>query len=143
MEDHDAKLLIDEIDGLSYKLQSIPPVAIAVVDAAGQLQAFLAQDDVMPVARQTAIDKAWTAIQFARDTKKLEERINEDPTFRQKVQQDPRFCFWAGGVLIYGEDDKIIGAVAVSGCSSMKDHELATAGYDSLKESWISDGVKQ
>jgi uncharacterized protein GlcG (DUF336 family) len=103
------------------------------------LVAYLAMDGVLPAARQTAIDKAYTAIMFSRDTVELEERVKTDPTYRQMVQTDPRLTFWAGGVVLREHRSNwIVGALAVSGRKSDKDHELANAARLKQEATWRS-----
>jgi len=57
-------------------LQRNAPSAIAVVDHAGDLVAFLRMDAVRRASADLAIEKARTAARLQRPTEKIEENIN-------------------------------------------------------------------
>jgi glc operon protein GlcG len=104
------------------------PMAIAVVDTAGQLVAFERMDSTQVASLQIAIDKAKTANNLKRPTKALQEGIAQGGgNLRLLAVRDVLPI--EGGVPIMA-DGKVVGAVGVSGMASNQDAECATAGAD-------------
>ena len=92
------------------------PIAVAIVDAAGNLIAFERSDGATPINVRAAIGKAYTAAVTARETEELMERAKENPLAWQSVMtKDPGpFTLARGGVPLIN-DGEVIGAVGVSG----------------------------
>ena len=91
------------------------PVAIAVVNCAGDLVHFVAMDGVLRASKNIAIDKVRTAASFQRSTHLL---IGRDPGNFDSVPH----CFLGGAVPIIAMDGEHIGYVGVSGRAQTREH---------------------
>ena len=104
-------------------------VAVAVVDAAGDLVLFHRLEDTQPGSQEVALLKARTAARFHRPTKVLEEGIAAG---RAALLTLPGVVSLEGGVPIRA-GGKIVGAIGVSGMTSAQDSEVAAAGLAALQ----------
>jgi glc operon protein GlcG len=106
------------------------PSAIAVVDRAGDLIAFLRMDGVRPGSVDLAIGKARTAARLQRPTAEVEDNINQGRT-----------AFVTAGIMALRGgmpvrlDGQIVGAVGVAGLSKETDTEISAAAAAALKPS--------
>lgn len=100
--------------------------AVAVVDAHGELIAFLRTDGCPLPSINNAIHKAYTA---ARERKPSAEigRAAREQGFPITNFGDLRYTGWGGGLPIL-HDGVVIGAVGVSGLPEQEDIELARLG---------------
>jgi glc operon protein GlcG len=105
--------------------------AVAVVDAHGELLAFLRTDGCRLSSITIAINKAFTAAREQIATAELGRRSREEG-FPMSNFGDPRFVSWGGGVPIV-RDGVTAGAVGVSGLPEDLDVELATMAAVSLQ----------
>jgi uncharacterized protein GlcG (DUF336 family) len=103
-------------------------VAIAVVDASGNLIVFQRMDDVQTGSLDIAIAKARTAARFKRPTKALADALAGGMTGILSIEGATAL---AGGIPIV-VDGKVIGAVGCSGMSADQDAVAAQAGVDGL-----------
>jgi uncharacterized protein GlcG (DUF336 family) len=103
-------------------------VAIAVVDAAGELILFHRLDQTQPASLDIAIGKARTAARFRRATKVLEDAVAGGRTVLLAVDDVVPL---EGGLPIV-VDGRVIGAVGVSGVTSQQDAQVAQAAIDAL-----------
>lgn len=99
-------------------------VAIAVVDAHGELVFFVKMDDVQQQSVDIAQAKARTAARMRRPTKALEDAVAGG---RNVLLAVDGVLPLEGGVPIIVEG-RVIGAVGVSGVTSQQDAQVATAG---------------
>ncbi len=99
-------------------------VAIAVVDAHGELVLFLKMNDVQQGSVDIAQAKARTAARMRRPTKALDDAITGG---RLALLGVDGITPLEGGVPILFEG-KVIGAVGVSGVTSAQDAQIASAG---------------
>ena len=106
-------------------------VAVAVVDAAGGLMLFHCLDGTQPESQQIAILKARTAARLHRPTKVLEDGIAGG---RVALLSVPGMLALEGGLPVR-VDDRVIGAIGVSGMASAQDAEVAAAGLAALRVS--------
>lgn len=97
--------------------------AVAVVDAHGELLAFLRSDNCRVSCIAVAINKAYAAAREHKETRKLGEESRERG-FPLTNYGDLRFVSWGGGVPVR-VGDEVVGAVGVSGLSEEEDAELA------------------
>jgi uncharacterized protein GlcG (DUF336 family) len=104
-------------------------VAIAIVDAAGNLLMFQKLDETQSGSIAIAIGKARTAAAFRRPTKAMEEMIAGGRTVFLAVDG---LTPLQGGVPVT-VDGQMIGAVGVSGVLSSQDEQVAQAALDALK----------
>jgi uncharacterized protein GlcG (DUF336 family) len=103
-------------------------VAIAIVDAAGELILFHRLDQTQPASLDIAIGKARTAARFRRPTKVLEDAVAGGRTVLLAVDG---VLPLEGGLPIV-VDGRVIGAVGVSGVTSQQDAQVAQAAIDAL-----------
>lgn len=103
-------------------------VSIAVVDAAGELVAFLRMDGASPSSVDIAPAKARTAARFRRPTKAMEEAVAGGRTV---LLSFPDVTPVEGGVPIV-VNGQVVGAVGVSGVTSPQDAQVAQAGASAV-----------
>ena len=103
------------------------PSAIAVVDPAGDLLAFLRMDGVRPASADLAIEKARTAARLRRPTAQIEDSINQGRT----AFVTANIAALRGGapIRVGGE---VVGAVGVAGLSKESDTGIATIAAEAL-----------
>lgn len=104
--------------------------AIAVVDAHGELLAFLRTDGCKLPSVTIAIHKAFTAARERGPTAEIGAESRNAP-FPMTNFGDLRYTAWGGGVPIVFQDE-VIGAVGVSGLTEDEDIALAQLGADLL-----------
>lgn len=106
------------------------PMAIAVVDTAGQLVAFERMDNTQTASLAVAQDKAISAAMYRRPTKVFQDVLAAaGPGLRVLTLRNANAV--EGGVPLV-VDGKIVGAIGVSGGSSEQDGVVAKAGVDAL-----------
>lgn len=104
--------------------------AIAVVDAHGELLAFLRTNGCKLPSITIAINKAFTAARERRPTAEIGAESRQAP-FPMTNFGDPRYTAWGGGVPIIYRGD-VVGAVGVSGLTEDEDIALAQLGVESI-----------
>ena len=107
------------------------PVAIAIVDTAGNLVYFQRTDNTQTASMQVAQDKAVSAAVYRRPTKAFQDAIAGGGA-GLRVLSLGRASAVEGGLPI-AMDGKIIGAIGVSGVTSEQDGQIAKAGVDAMK----------
>jgi len=107
-------------------------VAIAVVDTAGNLVAFIKRDNTQTASVQVAQDKAVTAALYKRSSKIFQDAVASDGAGRGLMSLH-RVTAVEGGLPLE-VDGKIIGAVGVSGVASADDGIVAEAGVAALQD---------
>ncbi len=106
------------------------PMAIAVVDTAGQLVAFERMDNTQTGSIGVSQDKAVSAAMFRRPTKAFQDAVAGGGAGLRVLTLRGANAV-EGGLPLYA-DGKIIGAIGVSGGSSDQDGVIAKAGADGL-----------
>ncbi len=113
-------------------------LAVAVTDPNGELIAFARTDGVALPSIQIAINKAWTASRTGKPTREIGEKVRHPERGHDiSYYGDSRFVGWGGGVPVL-RAGQVVGAVAVSGLSSIEDAELAKLGIDSINASELN-----
>ncbi len=107
------------------------PVAIAVVDTAGNLVAFERMEDTQTASLEVSQDKARSSAIYRRASKVFEDLVAGGGA-GTRVLNLRNASTVEGGVPIT-VDGKIIGAVGVSGVTSAQDGMVAKASLDGLK----------
>jgi uncharacterized protein GlcG (DUF336 family) len=121
-----ARHLADEAVSDAGRLQVRTSVAVA--DEAGALLAFVRMDGATRLSARTAVDKTQTVILTGKTTlefgRNLRADVGEEPELFHGMIARPDLVPFGGGVpqLIAG---RLAGAVAVSGATSIQDHEIA------------------
>jgi uncharacterized protein GlcG (DUF336 family) len=105
-------------------------VAVAVVDAAGQLVAFERMDNAFPAATAVSQDKAQSAAMFRRPTKAYQDALAGGGAGLRVLTLRGAIAVEGGIPLIV--DSKVVGAIGVSGGSPEQDGAVAKAGADGL-----------
>jgi glc operon protein GlcG len=100
--------------------------AIAVVDAHGELLAFLRTDGCRLPSITIAINKAYTAAREQRESKAVG-NASRDEGFPMTNFGELRYVSWGGGVpIIY--QGQVVGGIGVSGLPESEDMMLAALG---------------
>ena len=107
------------------------PMAIAVVDTAGQLVAFERMDNTQTGSIAVSQDKAASAAMFRRPTKVFQDVVAAGGAGLRILTLRGANAIEGGVPLTV--DGKIIGAIGVSGGSAEQDGVVAKAGQDGMK----------
>lgn len=107
------------------------PVAIAIVDTAGNLVLFQRIDNTQTASMQVAIDKSVSAAIYRRPTKAFQDLL-------AKGGENLRLPSLRGASMVEGGvpvviDGKIVGGIGVSGVAGHQDAEVAIAGANAVK----------
>ena len=106
------------------------PMAIAVVDTAGQLVAFERMDNTQTASTAIAQDKATSAAMYRRPTKVFQDVLAAGGVGLRVLSLRGASAVEGGLPLVI--DGKIIGAIGVSGGTSEQDGVVAKAAVDAL-----------
>ena len=104
-------------------------VSIAIVDDGGHPLALERLDECAPISAYIATEKARTSALGRRESKGYEDMVNGG---RHAFLSAPLLTSLEGGVPII-VDGQVIGAIGVSGVTSVQDAQVAKAGEHSLK----------
>jgi uncharacterized protein GlcG (DUF336 family) len=107
-------------------------VNVAVVDAGGNLAAFLRMPGAFLHSIDIAIDKAYTAAGFGLPTGAWSEALaSHSPAVRSGIPLRPRMVCFGGGLPLRHEG-RLIGGIGVSGGSELEDETCARAGLTAI-----------
>jgi glc operon protein GlcG len=103
------------------------PLAIAVLDAGGNLVSFAREDGCGIMRFDIAFGKAFGALGMGMSTRQIRDRLAGRPTFQAALAaaSSGRFIPTPGGVLIVSAAGQAVGAVGISGDASDKDEFCA------------------
>ena len=104
-------------------------VSIAIVDDGGHPLALERLDECAPISAYIATEKARTSALGRRESKGYEDMVNDG---RHAFLSAPLLTSLEGGVPII-VDGQVIGAIGVSGVTSVQDVQVAKAGAHSIK----------
>lgn len=104
-------------------------VSIAIVDDGGHPLALERLDECAPISAYIATEKARTSALGRRESKGYEDMVNGG---RHAFLSAPLLTSLEGGVPII-VDGQVVGAIGVSGVTSVQDAQVAKAGAHSLK----------
>ena len=146
-----AAAILDECLAVRQK-EGLLPLAVAVLDAGGQLVAFKREDGCGVLRYDIAFGKAWAALGMGMSTRLIRDRLVNRPAFQSALASasDGRFIPVPGGVLILNAQKSVIGAVGVSGDASDRDeycaiHAIQVAGLGcepaSHQSEWRNAGL--
>ncbi len=107
------------------------PVAITVVDNAGQLVLFQRMDNTQTASVQVAQDKAVSAAMYRRPTKVMQDAMAGGGAGMRFLNLKNASVVDGGIPLTV--DGKIVGAIGVSGVAADQDGQCAAAGVAALK----------
>jgi glc operon protein GlcG len=106
------------------------PMAIAIVDTAGQLVAFERMDNTQTASTGISQDKALSAAMYRRPTKVFQDVLAAGGVGLRVLTLRGANAVEGGLPLVV--DGKIIGAIGVSGGTSEQDGVVAKGGTDAL-----------
>jgi uncharacterized protein GlcG (DUF336 family) len=108
------------------------PMVIAVCDESGVLKAFSRMDGAALLSVKIAQDKAYTAVGFGMPTDGWHGFIKDDPPLADgAVGGIDRLVVFGGGYPIKIEE-RVVGAIGVSGGHYTQDMEVAQAGMEAV-----------
>lgn len=113
------------------KATSETPVVMAIVDAAGNLEAFAKMDNARLFTRRHAVRKAYSAAVLGIKTSAWADRMT---SIGHSVSEngDPMITYEQGGVAII-KDGAILGGIGVGGLRGHNaDEDLAIVGLDAM-----------
>ena len=115
------------------KESGFKPMGIAVLDAAGNLKAFVSEDGASMFRFDIARAKAWGAVGMGISSRKLAERAKDNPNFfvTLAATADGKFLPQTGAVLIKDPQGAVLGAVGASGGTGDEDELICIAGVES------------
>ena len=107
--------------------EALLPLAVAVLDAGGNLVAFKREDGCGVMRHDIAFGKAYAALGMGMSTRQIRDRLATRPNFQSALAavSQGRFIPTPGGVLIVDAQGAAIGAVGISGDASDKDEFCA------------------
>ena len=109
------------------------PMNIAVADSGGNLIAHIRMDGAWIGSIDISMKKAFTSRAFDIATKDLATHSQSGGQFFGiHASNDGKIMIFAGGVPIK-KNDKVVGAIGVSGGSGEQDHAVAEAGAAAFK----------
>jgi uncharacterized protein GlcG (DUF336 family) len=123
--------IVDNVLDLA-RTKNFKPMAVAVVNADGQLIAFKRQDHKSILRSDIAIGKAWGVLSMGIGGRDLVRRANAHPHFYNALvtMSGGKIIPGVGGVLVRDAGNTIIGAVGVSGDSGDNDETCAIGGIE-------------
>jgi len=133
-------LTLSQSDGIiaaaiaEARQRQLSPMAVAVLDAGGNLIAFKREDGAGFLRFDIAYGKAWGALGLGFGTREIAERAVKLPLFYASLSaaSHGRVIPAPGGVLIVGAEGDVIGAVGVTGDLGDNDEACAVAGIKAL-----------
>ena len=112
---------IAEIDSAAIGVQMV----ISIVDESGNQIFFGCMDQALPVSRELAISKAYTAAVIRMDTRTVGELSAPGaPLYGIQNTHDGKIILFGGGMPLKSED-QVAGAVGISGGTVEEDEEIA------------------
>jgi glc operon protein GlcG len=110
------------------------PAVLAVADAHGDLLCLVRLDGASPSSITIAVNKAWTAAREGVPTYEIGQRVKgpHEDAFDIAYYGDGRYIGWGGGVPVIVEE-RVVGAVAVSGLPELEDQRIAEIGVAALR----------
>ena len=107
------------------------PVAMAIVDAGGELLAYLTMDNLRIFSRRHALRKAYTSAAMGRDSGEHAAGLHAQGRNIADLG-DPRFTHGQGGLVIM-QDGVILGGIGVGGYpSGQADEDLSRVCLEAM-----------
>ena len=107
------------------------PVAMAIVDAAGNLEAYAKLDNLRIFSRRHALRKAYTAAVLGLDSGANAQRLHSQGRSISELG-DPNLTNGQGGLVIM-KDGVILGGIGVGGYpSGQADEDLSRVGLEAI-----------
>lgn len=111
---------------------NMAPLTVVVLDAAGHLKAMQREDGASMIRQQIATAKAWGAVNMGVSSRSLASVAVQRPDFMKALigLAEGKVMPVPGGVLIRDRDNKLLGAIGISGDVSDQDERCAIAGIE-------------
>jgi uncharacterized protein GlcG (DUF336 family) len=124
-----ATIIVDQALAHGRSL-GLPPLTVAVLDAAGCLVAFKREDGSSLLRPEIAQAKAYGTLAMGIGSRAIAQRASVAPAFVSAVNAlaGGRLIPVPGGVLIRSRDKAIMGAVGITGATSEQDEACAVSG---------------
>jgi uncharacterized protein GlcG (DUF336 family) len=112
--------------------RDLSPLTVAVLDAGGHLVVLKRSDGSGILRPDIAVGKAWGALGMGFGGRELERRAELMPAFFTALasMSGGRMVPVPGGVLIRRADGQLVGAVGITGDTSVNDEECAVRGVE-------------
>ena len=112
--------------------RAFKPLTVAVLDEGGHLVALKREDGSSLLRPQIATAKAWGCLGMGFGGRELQRRGEKSPAFFGVLAElaDGRMVPVPGGVLIRNAGGGIVGAVGISGDTSVNDEICAVSGIE-------------
>jgi uncharacterized protein GlcG (DUF336 family) len=109
---------------------NIKPLAVAVLDDAGNVRSLQREDGASMFRNDVAIGKAYAAVAMGAASRVLLQRAKENPQFFGALAATAhgKFLPQTGAVLIKDKDGTILGAAGASGGTGDEDEAACIAG---------------
>lgn len=106
------------------------PMGVVVLDASGQLMAFVREDGASMFRFDIARGKAWGAVGMGSSSRVLAERAKDNPNFfvALAATAEGKFLPQPGAVLIKDANGQILGAAGASGGTGDEDELICISG---------------
>jgi uncharacterized protein GlcG (DUF336 family) len=111
---------------------SLPPLAVVVLDDAGNIKAAQREDGASMFRIDVALGKAWGAVAMSCSSRALAKRAQANPNFMITLAATAqgKFLPQQGGVLIRDASVSILGAVGISGATGDEDEACGIFGIE-------------
>ena len=119
--------------------RGFPPLAVAVVDAAGEVIALRRGDGGMPMTSGIAVAKARTALLALKPSGLIDLPGEIVDSIQHLYSGD--FVPWAGGILVT-DGELIVGAAGASGARAVEDEEAVQTALQRWQENRCSGSPK-
>ena len=107
------------------------PVAMAIVDSAGNLLAYQTMDNLRIFSRRHALRKAYTSAMMGLNSGENAQRLHSQGR-NIADQGDPMMTYGQGGLVIM-KDGVILGGIGVGGYpSGQSDEDLSRVGLEAM-----------
>ncbi|MFZ5783580.1 MAG: GlcG/HbpS family heme-binding protein [Pseudomonadota bacterium] len=110
----------------------IKPLAVAVLDEAGNVKSLQREDGASMFRCDIAIGKAWASVGMGVASRTLLQRAKENPQFFGALAStaNGRFLPQTGAVVIKDVHGNVLGAVGASGGTGDEDEAVCIAGVE-------------
>jgi uncharacterized protein GlcG (DUF336 family) len=112
------------------RAMKIKPLAVVVLDDAGNIKAAQREDGASMFRFDVALGKAWAAVAMGASSRALLKRAKDNPNFfiTLAATAKGKFLPQTGAVLIRNDKGEILGAAGASGGTGEEDEEACVAG---------------
>jgi uncharacterized protein GlcG (DUF336 family) len=108
------------------------PVAIAIVDDAGNLLSYARMDNCRTNPQTFAIRKAYTSAMSGQDSGAYAERLKGQGRTVTEMGNPQLVAAQGAVVVLHPQTKAVLGGIGVSGLSAQEDEDLARLGMQSL-----------